>query len=95
MSKKLSRICPHPFEQHPDKEFLAHYNDKGYDKPSVTADILVLGSNSDFSRFRILLVKRGGHPFLGSWTNLRNETLKCVLRVCPGCACARNSPSTG
>ena len=50
-----------------EKKFLAHYNNKGYDKPSVTADILVLGSNSDFSRFRILLVKRGGHPFLGSW----------------------------
>lgn len=50
-----------------EKEFLAHYSDKGYDKPSVTADILVLGSNSDFSGFRILLVKRGGHPFLGSW----------------------------
>lgn len=27
-----------------EKEFLAHYSDKGYDKPSATADILVLGS---------------------------------------------------
>ena len=26
-----------------EKEFLAHYSDKGYDKPSVTEDILVLG----------------------------------------------------
>ncbi|MDD6296234.1 MAG: hypothetical protein PUA64_09685 [Treponema sp.] len=50
-----------------EKEFLERYSDKRYDKPSVTADILVLGSNSDFSGLRILLVKRGGHPFLGSW----------------------------
>lgn len=48
-----------------EKEFLEAYRPKDYDRPSVTADIAV------FSRIgrviRVLLVRRGGHPYLGCW----------------------------
>lgn len=50
-----------------EKEFLASYRAGDYERPSVTADILVLGVNETFSRLKVLLIKRGGHPFLGSW----------------------------
>ena len=50
-----------------EKEFLSSYSDKKYEKPSVTADILVLGVNSDFSSLRLLLVRRDAHPYLGCW----------------------------
>ena len=48
-----------------EAEFLAAYKRKDYPRPSLTADIAV------FSRFdgltRLLLIRRGGHPFLGCW----------------------------
>lgn len=50
-----------------EKEFLATYSAAEFEKPSVTTDILVLGVNADISRLKMLLIKRGAHPFLGSW----------------------------
>lgn len=49
------------------------------DKPFVTADIMVLGVNQDFSGLKILLVKRDEDPFRGCYTLpggfvLKNET---------------------
>lgn len=48
-----------------EKEFLAAYSPKSYERPSVTADIAVFSLKEDKSK--ILLIKRGGHPYLGYW----------------------------
>lgn len=48
-----------------EEEYLAACAAKPYPKPSVTADIAVIAS--DGPKREILLVKRGGHPFLGHW----------------------------
>lgn len=50
-----------------EAEFLAEYNPGNYKRPSVTTDILILGMNKDYSSLKLLLIKRGDHPFLGSW----------------------------
>lgn len=50
-----------------EKEFLEQYNPGEYNRPSVTADILVLGMKEDFSNLKVLLVKRGNHPFMNCW----------------------------
>lgn len=42
-----------------EKEFLARYDASKFERPSVTVDIICLRSN------KVLLIKRGGHPFLG------------------------------
>ena len=48
-----------------EKEFLATYRPKDYDRPSVTADIAVFSMSRE--GLRVLLVRRGGHPYLGYW----------------------------
>ncbi len=45
-------------------EFLSSYSPKDYPKPSVTADIVLLWKKDNY---KILLIKRGGHPFLDYW----------------------------
>ena len=50
-----------------EAEFLASYNPGDYKRPSVTADILILGMNEDYSGLKLLLIKRGNHPYLGAW----------------------------
>jgi ADP-ribose pyrophosphatase YjhB (NUDIX family) len=56
--------------------FLATYDGGKYEHPSVTADIaLFTVSSTELDNYRklpekqleILLIKRGGHPFLGKW----------------------------
>ena len=49
-----------------EHEFLKNYNPDKYPKPSVTADILVFTVDDEW-RLQVLLIKRGGHPFLGKW----------------------------
>lgn len=51
-----------------EKEFLRNYRADGYEKPSVSTDILVLGTSPDLKNMRILLVKRDEHPFLDMWS---------------------------
>ena len=46
-----------------EKEFLEAYAKKNYPRPYLTADLVVFSQNLD----AVLLVKRGGHPFLGCW----------------------------
>ncbi len=48
-----------------EDEFLRQYNGDKYPKPSVTADIAVFRMNAGVPE--LLLIRRGGHPFLGSW----------------------------
>lgn len=48
-----------------EQEFLAAYRPKDYPRPSLTADIAVFSCVAD--TVRVLLVRRGGHPYLGKW----------------------------
>lgn len=48
-----------------EEEFLKSYTPKKYPQPSVTADICVFRHRE--GRLQLLLVRRGGHPYLGCW----------------------------
>ncbi|MCR5580263.1 MAG: NUDIX hydrolase [Pseudobutyrivibrio sp.] len=50
-----------------EAEFLAQYNPGDYARPSVTVDMMVLGPKKDYSGLKILLIKRGAHPYINSW----------------------------
>lgn len=47
-----------------EEEFLKNYDSDKYPKPSLTADICVL-AHSNVTE--VLLIKRGGHPYIGKW----------------------------
>lgn len=49
-------------------EFLAQYDADRYEKPAVTVDMLIFTVNpqKDYA-LELLLIERGGHPFLGKW----------------------------
>ena len=48
-----------------EEEFLRRYDPDKYPKPSVTADIVVFRRRNGAPE--VLLIRRGGHPFLGRW----------------------------
>ena len=48
-----------------EAEFLAGYQSGDWPHPSVTADVLVFAR--DGGELKLLLVRRGGHPYLGHW----------------------------
>lgn len=48
-----------------EAEFLAQYRHGNYNRPSVTADIAVFRATP--TGFALLLIRRGGHPYLGKW----------------------------
>ena len=48
-----------------EREFLASYRQKDYPRPSVTVDIAVFQRGQ--GGLRALLIRRGGHPYLGCW----------------------------
>lgn len=48
-----------------EAEFLAKYRQKDYPRPSVTADMAVFREGE--RGMELLLIRRGGHPFLGKW----------------------------
>lgn len=60
-----------------EKEFLAGYDLTKYDRPSVAADVVVFSVMKDDEcedvrrlqekRLKILLIRRGGFPYKGSW----------------------------
>ena len=50
-----------------EKQFLKQYDPGNYKRPSVTTDILIMGMNNDHSGLKILLIKRGDHPYIGCW----------------------------
>lgn len=63
-------------EMNSEKEFLKEYNISDYERPSVTADIVVFKMRCEESdSFRkdperalsLLLIKRGGHPYKDHW----------------------------
>ena len=46
-----------------EAEAIARYRSRNYPKPALTADILVFTRGD--GQLRLLLIRRGGHPFLG------------------------------
>lgn len=59
-----------------EEEFLKNYNSGKYEKPSVTVDILVFTVTDEEKEnyrklsdkvLRVLMVKRGEHPYIGQW----------------------------
>ncbi len=48
-----------------EAEFLASYSPKNYPRPSLTADAVIFTGTKD--NLRLLLIKRGGHPYLGCY----------------------------
>lgn len=49
-----------------ERQFLENYDPSKYDKPSVTADIVIF-TLSDTNELSILLIKRGGYPYKDMW----------------------------
>lgn len=51
-----------------EQEFLRQYDPDRYEKPAVTVDMLIFTVNpeKDYA-LELLLIERGGHPFLGKW----------------------------
>ncbi|MGL5766962.1 MAG: NUDIX hydrolase [Sarcina sp.] len=58
------------------EEFLKAYKPKDYERPSVTVDMLLFTVDDKFNEdkkrvpdkeLKIMLVKRGDHPFIGQW----------------------------
>ena len=59
-----------------EKEFLSSYKLSDYERPSVTADVAAFRVSEEDresyrknpeNRLRLLLIRRGGHPFKGMW----------------------------
>lgn len=48
-----------------EAEYMANYRQGDYPRPSVTADIAVFREGE--RGWALLLIRRGGHPFLGKW----------------------------
>ena len=48
-----------------EAEAIARYRSKNYPRPALTADIVIFQEEED--RKRVLLIRRGGHPYLGKW----------------------------
>lgn len=48
-----------------EAEAVAEYRKKNYPKPALTADICVFARTG--AGWRLLLIRRGGHPYLGCW----------------------------
>ena len=46
-----------------ESEAIARYRSRNYPKPALTADIIVV--HPDTEGTKVLLVERGGHPFIG------------------------------
>lgn len=49
------------------EEFLAAYKPGDYEKPSVTVDMLLFGMDEAKDSLKILLIKRGNHPYIDDW----------------------------
>lgn len=47
------------------EEFLAHYDETKYRRPSNTVDMILMTVSE--GKLKLLLVKRGNHPFINDW----------------------------
>ncbi|SKB50040.1 8-oxo-dGTP diphosphatase [Lachnospiraceae bacterium] len=53
-------------ETEEEKAFIESYDSAKYEKPSVTADIVIF-TLSEGNELSLLLIKRGGYPYKGKW----------------------------
>ena len=49
-----------------EQEAIERFRAKNYPKPALTADIAVFARGE--AGVRLLMIRRGGHPFLGWWS---------------------------
>ena len=54
--------CP---AERDERQFLAAYDPHAFPPVAVTVDIVILTVRE--GQLRVLLIRRGGHPFLGAW----------------------------
>ena len=62
-----------------EQEFLRSYDSNRFPKPSLTADLVIMRPSGRDRE--VLLIQRGGHPFLGRWAfpggfSEMNETIE-------------------
>lgn len=50
-----------------EEEFLAQYRPGDYERPSVTVDNLIFTVDENQHTLKLLLVKRGDHPYMNCW----------------------------
>jgi len=59
-----------------EEQFLATYDASKYERPSVTVDMLIFTVTAEEKKsyrklpekvFKLLMIKRGDHPFMGEW----------------------------
>ena len=48
-----------------EAQAIERYQKKNYPKPALTADIVIF--RKEYDTYRLLLVRRGNHPFCGKW----------------------------
>lgn len=48
-----------------EAEAIAAYQQKNYPKPALTADVALFARDQE--QFKVLLIRRGNHPYLGCW----------------------------
>lgn len=65
MKDESGKLSHHESADMTEAEFLEAYRVKDYPKPSVTADLCIFTVTD--SDLKILLIKRGGHPYKGRW----------------------------
>lgn len=49
-----------------EEEFLREYDRTAWDRPSLTSDIVLFSIDAQ-NKPVVLLIKRGGHPYIGCW----------------------------
>lgn len=49
-----------------EEEFLKEYDRNAWDRPSLTADIILFSIDAN-NKPVVLLIRRGGHPYIGCW----------------------------
>lgn len=50
-----------------EAEFLAQYKPGNYERPSVTVDMLLFTVEKKLNHLKVLLIKRGNHPYINCW----------------------------
>ncbi len=50
-----------------EKEFLDQYRPGDYERPSVAVDILLFTVDPELNNLKLLLIKRGNHPYMNCW----------------------------
>lgn len=69
-----------------EEEFLKQYDPGDYERPSVTADIMVLGMDEKLNLLKVLLIQRGDHPYIdcfalpGGFINIDESAYSAACR---------------